>query len=251
MFRPRVIPVLLVKGKGLVKSVRFKNYRYIGDPMNAVKLFNDLRADELVFLDIEATQQNRTIDAELVRRVGEESNMPFSVGGGIRTLDHIRELTSFGAERVIIGSEAALNPSFIKQAADAFGSSTIAVCIDVGKGWFGKKKMVYCNAKRKAPYDPVEFAQLMQENGAGELVVQSVDRDGTRTGYDIELLQKISEVTRIPIVALGGAGELQHMKTAYQEARATGLAAGSLFVYHGTRQGVLINYPSREEMDFG
>lgn len=248
MFRPRVIPVLLLSGSGLVKSVRFKKHRYIGDPMNAVKLFNDLRADELVFLDIDATGRKGTIDPELVREVGEEANMPFGVGGGIRTLEQIQNLLALGAEKVVIGSEAVERPAFVREAADTFGSSTIAVCIDVKKRFLGKDTVWTQNAKKASKYSPVQFAQLMQQQGAGELIVQSVDRDGTGEGYHLELLKSITAATTIPVVALGGAGKFEDLHQAYRMANTTGLGAGSLFVYHGARRGVLINYPETSEL---
>lgn len=246
MFRPRIIPVLLLKNQGLVKSIKFKNHRYIGDPINAVKIFNDLKADELVFLDILASQQGRTISLDFVRDVGEEANMPFAVGGGIRTIEDIQAIIGEGAEKVVINSMAALNPDFIRKAADDFGSSTIVVCMDVKKGrFFGKQQVWYLNGQNKAGYSPIEFAQLMEQKGAGELIVQSIDRDGMMNGYGLELIRQISEAVTIPVVALGGAGSLKDMSAAYKEAYANGLAAGSMFVYHSARKGVLINYPER------
>jgi cyclase len=245
MFRPRVIPVLLLSNKGLVKSIKFKNHRYIGDPINAVKIFNDLRADELVFLDILAGRENRVISSDLVKNIGEEANMPFSVGGGIRSLDEIRSLLKAGAERVILSTIAVQNPLFIKQAAESFGSSTIVVCIDVKKNIFGKEIVSIRNAKINSGIDPVYFAKEMEYSGAGEIIIQSIDRDGTMQGYDLNLIIKVSQEVSIPVVALGGAGSLFHLKQAYQNAYATGVAAGSLFVYHGTRKGILINYPDQ------
>jgi len=248
MFRPRVIPVLLLKNKGLVKSIKFKNYRYIGDPINAVKIFNDLKADELVFLDIMASKENRTISLDFVKNVGEEANMPFAVGGGITTIKHIQDIISAGAEKVIINTQAGMNPDFIRTAADTFGSSTIVVCMDVKKNFFGTYKTWTLGGKKSTGYNPIDYAKLMQDLGVGELIVQSIERDGLMKGYDVELLKDISESVTIPVVALGGAGNLMHMKQAYREACINGLAAGSMFVYHGQRKGVLINYPDYEEI---
>jgi imidazole glycerol-phosphate synthase subunit HisF len=245
MFRPRIIPVLLLHKKGLVKSVKFRNYRYIGDPINAVKIFNDLFADELVFLDIVARKEKRVISPELVKNIGEEANMPFSVGGGINSLEEIHSLLSAGAEKVILGSISAQNPDFIKKAAENFGSSTITVCIDVKKNLFGKDFVYYLNATQNSGCKPIDFAQEMESCGAGELIIQSVDNDGTMRGYDIDLIYSVSQKVTIPVVALGGAGSLLHLKTAYQKGYATALAAGSIFVYHGSRNGILINYPDQ------
>ena len=246
MYRPRIIPVLLLKNLGLVKSIRFKKYNYIGDPINAVKIFNELKADELVFLDIEATKQNRLISLDFVRDVGEEANMPFAVGGGVSTLEDIRKLIQAGAEKVIITS-AAINPGFIDLAAKEFGSSTIAVCIDYQKKLFGGIKTWIHAGTKSTNFSPFEFARMMQDAGAGEIIIQSIERDGTMVGYDLELLKSISLEVTIPVVALGGAGRLEHFSTAIKEAHMNGLAAGSMFVYQGSNHGVLINYPDEKE----
>jgi len=248
MFRPRVIPVLLLKNLGLVKSVKFKDYRYIGDPINAVKLFNDLGADELAFLDILASNETRSISLDFVRRVGDEANMPFSVGGGIRSINEIQEILSAGAEKVILNTIAAETPEFIKGASKEFGCSTITVSIDVKKSLFGKE-LVYVYSGRKATkYDPVNFAKLMEDQGAGEIIINSIEQDGMMNGYDILLIKRISEAVRIPVVALGGAGNNNDLRKAVLEGYASGVAAGSLFVYHGPRRAVLINYPTQEEL---
>lgn len=225
----------------------FKDHRYIGDPINAVKIFNDLKADELVFLDIMASKEGRTISLDFVNKVGEEANMPFAVGGGIAKVDDIQKIVAAGAEKVIINTQA-LNAKFIREAADNFGTSTIVVCIDVKKRLFGKKQTWIMAGNRASGYDPVDFARLMQDNGAGELIVQSIEQDGMMQGYDIPLIKAVSEVVTIPVIALGGAGTLTHLKQAYTEAYANGLAAGSMFVYHGPRKGVLINYPEKQEI---
>jgi imidazole glycerol-phosphate synthase subunit HisF len=248
MYRPRIIPVLLLRNNVLYKSVKFRDYKYIGDPINAVKLFNDLNADELIFLDISASKENRTIEVSLVRDIGEEANMPFAVGGGIRTTEQIRQITEAGAEKVIINSFALENPGFINKAAGIFGSSTISVCMDIKTNFPGKKQIRKYNGECSTQYSPVEFAKMIEDAGAGEIIVQSVDRDGAMNGYDIELLREISASVTIPVVALGGAGNLKHMKEAYEGANLNGLAAGSMFVYHGHKKGVLINYPAKSEI---
>lgn len=251
MFRPRVIPVLLLRDGALVKSIKFKKYNYIGDPINAVRIFNDLRADELVFLDTEATKNNRLIDLEFVTDVGEEANMPFAVGGGIRSIDDIRKVIAAGAEKVILNSAAATNPEFIREAADTFGSSTIVVCMDVKKKTFGGDRVWVKGGTQATKFTPVEFAKLVTEKGAGELIVQSIAQDGCMEGYDLELIRSIASAVEIPVVALGGAGSISDLQKAHDEGLANGLAAGSLFVYHGTKRGVLINYPERSELPKG
>ena len=185
-----------------------------------------------------------------MKDVGEETNMPFAVGGGIRTIENIRDIINAGAEKVIINSFAAESPDFIREASDTFGSSTIVVCIDVKNKFMGGLKTWIVNGSKSTKYDPVEFAQLMEKNGVGEIIIQSIEKDGKMEGYDIELIKKIAEAVKIPVVALGGAGNVAHLKQAYKEGYANGLAAGSLFVYHGTQKGVLINYPEKDQLFF-
>jgi imidazole glycerol-phosphate synthase subunit HisF len=248
MFRPRIIPTLLLRNLGLVKSVGFKDYKYIGDPINAVKIFNDLKADELVFLDILASKEKRVISLDFVLKVGDEANMPFSVGGGLRTIQNIKSVLRAGAEKVVINTFAVEDPSFIREAAEEFGSSTITVCIDVKKKIFGKQQVYIFGGSKSTNLDPVLFAKTMEENGAGELIINSIDRDGSMTGYDIELIKAISDSVTIPVVALGGAGKLSDLNEAVKNGHASAVAAGSLFVFHGPRRAVLINYPQREEL---
>ena len=250
MFRPRIIPVLLLKGNALVKSIGFKNFRYIGDPINAVKVFNDLKADELVFLDIEATKEKRTISTELVKQVGEEANMPFSVGGGIKNLEDIQNIIAEGAEKVIINTYALENPNFIREAADNFGSSTIVVCIDVKKKVFSGNVVWSNSGSKSSKYSPADFAKLIEEQGAGEIIIQSIKKDGSMSGYDLDLIKEISTTVTIPVVALGGAGNLEDMIEGYKKGFASALAAGSLFVFQGPKKGVLINYVENSDLSF-
>jgi imidazole glycerol-phosphate synthase subunit HisF len=248
MFRPRVIPLLLLRNLGLIKSTKFKNYRYIGDPINAVKIFNDKKADELIFLDITASKENRCIPLEFVYKVGDEANMPFAVGGGIKTIEDIRNIIIRGAEKVILNTAAFENTNFIKEAVDTFGSSTIVVCIDIKKSILGKEFICTYGGTKYMKKDPIEAAQEIEEYGAGELIVQSIDKDGTYEGYDLELIGKMSKSVTIPVVALGGAGKISDFKSAVQDGKSSAVAAGSLFVFHGPRKAVLINYPTGEEL---
>jgi cyclase len=244
MFRPRVIPVLLLDGQALVKTIRFGARKYIGDPINAVKLFNDLQADELVFLDISATREKRVISSALIGEIGGEANMPFSVGGGIKSLDDVRKALAAGAEKVIINSSALDQPDFVRAAADAFGSSTVAVCMDVRRTWLKEQRVFRHPSKKTSGFQPVEYAKRIEDLGAGELIVQSVDRDGMMQGYDLSMIRSISDAVSIPVVALGGAGHVSDLVAGYVEGCASALGAGSLFVYQSSKRGVLINYPS-------
>lgn len=250
MFSPRIIPVLLYNNKGLVKSVRFKNYTYIGDPINAVRIFNDCVTDEIIILDINASKNNSTIDLQLVKEVGEEANMPFSVGGGIDSVQKIYQLLKGGAEKVIINSAALRNPSFVKEAADNFGSSTITVCIDIKKNLLGKY-MVYSHSDKKSlPVDFMDYVKKIQDAGAGEIIIQSVDQDGVMKGYDEKLYQVLSKTINIPIIALGGAGSIADMENLWNNSSVNSFSAGSIFVYYGKMKGVLINYPNRNKNEF-
>jgi imidazole glycerol-phosphate synthase subunit HisF len=248
MFRPRVIPVLLLRDQALVKSQHFTDFRYVGDPLNAVKILNGLKADELVFLDTQATAQNRCISLTLVKDIGEEANMPFAVGGGIRTLLQIRDVIGAGAEKVVLGTSAIERPELVREAADSFGAATVVVCLDVKKSFLGKAKVYSRNGSRVSAFEPRALAQEMERLGAGELIIQSIDRDGTGQGYDLALVKEVSSSVSIPVTALGGAGHLGHLREAFVEGKASGLAAGSLFVFHGTRKGVLVNYPRPEDL---
>jgi cyclase len=250
MFRPRVIPVLLLRREALVKTVRFGQPRYIGDPINAVKIFDGLVTDEIVVLDILATREKREVSLDFVRSVGAEANMPFAVGGGIRTLRHVRAVLAAGAEKVVIGTQAVENPAFVHEASTHFGASTVVVCMDVKRTLLGDQRVVASGGRRMTAWDPVTFARLMEQQGAGELIVQSVDRDGTMDGYDIDLIRRVSASVGIPVIALGGAGTLGHLRDAYVNGYASAVAAGSLFVFHDRQQGVLINYPERSELPF-
>jgi len=244
MYRPRIIPTLLLKDQGLVKSIQFKNHRYIGDPINAVKIFNDKKVDELVFLDIEATKQNRLISLGFVEKVGDEANMPFAVGGGIKTINDIRKILERGAEKIVINTAAIENPDFIKEASSTFGSSTIVICVDIKKSFIGKNLFVNKSGMKKTRIEPVEFATMVERYGAGEIILQSIDRDGTYSGYDVDIIKEVAIAVSIPVIALGGANNYESMLNVVKYGYASAAAAGSIFIYHGPRKAVLINYPN-------
>lgn len=248
MFLPRIIPVLLLKGKGLVKTVKFKDPKYIGDPINAVKIFNDLKADELVFLDITASKEGRTVSVDLVKDIGDEAFMPFGVGGGISSIEQIERLLKVGAEKVIINTNAFLKPELITESAKIFGSQSIVVSLDAKKSIFGKYSCWIKDGSENTNVHPIELAKKAESLGAGELIINSIDLDGMMTGYDLELIKGISDSVSIPVVACGGAGNLEHFRQAYFEGNAHALSAGSIFVFHGPRRAVLINYPRKKEL---
>lgn len=249
MFRPRVIPVVLLDRDGhAVKTIGFSKRIDLGDPVNTVNLFNAFRVDELVLLDIDATTSGRPINFELVRDIASEAKMPFSVGGGVRSLDDIRRLLSLGAEKVVLSSAAVERPAFVREAADRFGSSSIIVCIDVRKPFLRSEAVCVASGRRRTEHSPLEFARLMERMGAGELIIQSIDRDGSMNGYDAQLLTSISDAVSVPVIALGGAGRFDDLTSLYRSSSVSALAAGSLFVFQNKDRGVLVNYPGREQL---
>jgi cyclase len=242
MYRPRIIPVLLLKNKGLVKTRCFEKPRYVGDPLNAVKIFNDLNVDEIIFLDITATREGRCIAPELVKEIGDEGNMPFAAGGGIRSLHQIEQIIKAGAEKVILNTAAFEVENLVSEAAKAFGSSTIVVSMDVKKKFLGSQKVFIKAGTTSTNMAPVEYAQMMEQEGAGELFLTDIHYEGCMQGYNLELIHKISSAVSIPVVAHGGAGNDLHLKAAISEGHASAAAAGSRFVYSGPHNAVLINY---------
>jgi imidazole glycerol-phosphate synthase subunit HisF len=248
MLKTRVIPCLLLKNNGLVKSVKFKNPTYVGDPINAVKIFNDKEVDELLFIDIEASRQKRGPNFDFIVKISREAFMPFGYGGGIRHLDDVKALMRLGVEKVSINAYAIENPDFITAASEIIGSQSVVAAIDVKKDLFGNHK-VYDHVSAKATkLNPVEFAQLMEHKGAGEILLNSVDRDGTFSGYDIELLKKVTGSVNIPVIALGGAGNMNDFVNAVQQGHASAVAAGSFFVFYGPHRAVLITYPEKNQL---
>lgn len=250
MIISRVIPCLLLRNNGLVKTVKFKDSTYIGDPINAIKIFNEKEVDELIFLDIEASKEKKEPSFHLLKNIASECFMPLCYGGGISSIDQISEIIKCGVEKVSINTHAVKNPLFIKNAADIYGSSTIVAAIDVKKNIFGKYQIYINGGSENTNKDPLEFAKLIEQMGAGEIFLNSIDKDGTMAGYDIELIKKISDSVKIPVIACGGAGNIDHMREAIQLGSAAAVSAGSFFVFHGKRRAVLISYPTINEIKY-
>lgn len=243
MLKTRVVPCLLLKDNGLVKTTRFKKPVYVGDPINAVRIFNEKEVDELIFLDIQASKSSCEPNYELIRDLSTECFMPFSYGGGIKNLEQIRKILKLGVEKVIINKAAIDSLEFIKASVREFGSSTIIVAIDVKKDFFGTQK-VFDHVRSKYIGDPIRYAKETEEAGAGELFINSVDRDGMYSGYDVALLKRIVDAASIPVIACGGASSINDLKIAVKEAKVSAVSAGSLFVFQGPHKAVLISYPS-------
>jgi cyclase len=249
MLRTRVIPVLLLKERGLVKGQQFKNHKYVGDPLNVVKIFNEKEVDELVFLDISATDENRGPDFHLLADIASEAFMPFAYGGGVKTVKQVERLFSIGVEKVIINTAAFLDFKFVKESVMVAGSQSIVVSLDVKKSLLGSYEVYVNNGKIKTKLDPATYAKKMQDLGVGELIVNSIGREGTGKGYDIKLLEMVSNAVEIPIIGLGGAGCLQDLADAKNQTNVSGLAAGDLFIFHGKHKAVLITYPKYSELE--
>lgn len=247
MFRPRIIPCLLLKGDGLVKTVQFDQPVYVGDPINAVKIFNDAKSDELIFLDIEATKEGRIPSVEVIQRISDEAYMPFAVGGGIQSLTDVETMFEAGAEKIVINSAAYTNPNLITQAAEVFGSQAIVISVDAKKSAIGYE-LFSAGGTIKQSVDLLEHVKKMEELGAGELFINSIDQDGKLEGYDLDLIKLVSDAVNIPVIACGGASKLTDFSKAVNEGNASAAAAGSLFVFLGINRAVLINYPEQKEL---
>jgi cyclase len=241
------MPCLLLKDSRLVKTVKFKNPDYIGDPVNAVKIYNEKEVDELIFLDISATVEGRKPSFRTIYEIATECFMPFTYGGGINNLDEMKKIFSLGVEKVAINSHAVENPAFITKAADTFGSQSIVVSIDTRKRLTGGYEVYARGGRQGTKLDPSSYAAEMEKLGAGELLLTSIDRDGTMEGFDLELIRMVSKRISIPLIACGGAGKVEDFTEAVT-AGASAVAAGSMVVYQGKNRGVLINFPTQEEL---
>lgn len=248
MLQKRVIPVLLLKNRGLVKTVKFKSPVYVGDPLNAVKIFNEKEVDELVFLDIEASEKGSEPDLQLIAQIAAECFIPFSYGGNITTITQIQSILKLGVEKVVINTAALKNPGFINEACATFGGSSIVTAMDIKKNFLGKYTVYSKTGVKPSIGDPVKYAIDLEERGAGEIFVNNVDADGIMKGYDISIIKKITDSVRIPVTVCGGAGNIEHLKEVSIHTKVTGIAAGSMFVFHGPHKAVLINYPSPEQL---
>lgn len=248
MLTTRVIPCLLLQNHGLVKTVRFKDPKYVGDPINAVKIFNEKEVDELVFLDISATAEKKRPNFAKIEEIAGECFMPLAYGGGINSLDDIKTVFSLGVEKVVINSYAMEHPEIIRQAAELYGSQSIVVSIDVKLNLFGRYQVVTHSGTRKTGRDPVQVAVAMTAAGAGEIFLNSVDRDGTLSGFDIDLIRSVTSRVDTPVIACGGAWTLDHLEEAVKKGGASAVAAGSMFVFQGKHRAVLITYPQYGDM---
>lgn len=248
MLLPRIIPCLLLQDGSLVKTIKFEDPGYIGDPINAVRIYNEKEVDEMIFLDITATLENRSPPFKILSGIASECFMPFAYGGGIRNIEDIQAIFSLGVEKVAINSYAVANPSFISECANRFGNQSIVVSIDAKEKSQDSYEIYTEGGRISTGLDPIEFAIQMEQLGAGEILITSMDRDGTQAGYDIELIKTVANAVGIPVIASGGAGSVEDFGMAIREGGASACAAGSMVVYFGRNRAVLINFPERSDL---
>jgi imidazole glycerol-phosphate synthase subunit HisF len=248
MLTSRVIPCLLVHERRLVKTVRFKDPAYIGDPVNAVKIFNEKEVDELIMLDISATPAGRGPAFELAEEIAGECFMPLTWGGGVRSVDDVGALLRLGVEKVVINTAALLDPGMVRKAADRFGNQCLVAALDVKRRTGGNYEVHIAHATRGTGKEPAKVAKQMEEAGAGEILVNSIDRDGTQAGYDLDLVKQVSSAVGLPVIACGGAGSIDDLARVVREGGAMAAAAGSIFVFHGKQRAVLISYPHQDDI---
>ena len=249
VIKTRVIPVLLLKDKGLVKTVKFGAPRYIGDPINSVRIFNEKEVDELVFLDIAATPSRRGPDLAMLEDIAGEAFMPMACGGGITSIDDIRRIMSVGFEKAILDTITYDKPEVVRDAVAIYGAQAIVACIDVKKKLFGGYNLYTHSGTRRREVSLEQHLDNLLHCGIGEILVNSIDRDGTESGYDLAAIKAVASRVSVPVIACGGAGSLDDLALAVKEGGAAAVAAGSLFVFKGRRRAVLINYPERAELE--
>jgi len=247
MLRPRIIPSLLIQDNGLVKTVNFKNPKYVGDPINAVKIFNEKEVDELAVFDIDATSKGLEPNYGLIERIANQSRMPLCYGGGVKTLEQAQRIFGLGIEKIAMSSAVLQNPALITQIADRVGAQSVIVVLDVKKKLLGGYEVYTHNGKKSTGINPFKFIEEAQALGAGEIIINSIDQDGVMKGFDMSLIEKAREKTSLPMTVLGGAGSLDDIEKVIDRHKIIGVAAGSLFVFKGKYKAVLINYPTQDE----
>jgi cyclase len=248
MLRTRVIPTLLLRNESLVKTVQFRRFNYIGDPCNTVRIFNELEVDELLFLDITATREGRMPNLGLLRDIANECFMPVGYGGGINSLEAAKKVFDIGFEKIVVNSALTQRPELIRELSSHYGSQAIIASIDVRNDWRGRQRVYQHTRGKDLLQDPVEWARTMQEMGAGEILLTSVDREGTWSGFDLELVRRVTAAVSIPVIAHGGAGCLADIGRAVSEGKAAAVAVGSLVVFQKKGMGVLVNFPGASQL---
>lgn len=248
MLRTRIIPCLQLIDESLVKTVKFTNHGYIGDPINTVRIFNELEVDELCFLDIRATLENRSPNFKILSEIANECFMPLSYGGGIKSAETAQEILSMGFEKVVINSAAFSDKSLVRKISEYSGTQSVIGSIDVKKNFWGKYQVYVNDGTKKIDIDAIAWAQELEALGAGELLITSMDQDGTWNGYDNELVTMITSAVRVPVIANGGAGNVNHIGEVVNKGGASAVALGSMVVYQKKGMGVLVNFPDKQAL---
>lgn len=249
MLRTRIIPCLLLSENMLVKTINFNKFEYIGDPLNTCRIFNELEVDEMVILDITASKGNKEPNFKLLEKLCSECFMPLSYGGGITSLEHAEKIFSCGFEKIVLNSILFSSPGLIKKIANVYGSQSVIVSIDVRKGFFGGYRIYSHSGTRKQNFSLIEWVKSIEELGAGEILLTSIDREGTWKGLDIDLVKTVSSAAKIPVIAHGGAGEIKHIGSAVKEGLASAVALGSMVVFQNKGMGVLVNFPDKKKIE--
>jgi len=249
VLRTRVIPVLLLRDESLVKTVRFGNFVYVGDPCNTVRIFNELEVDELMLLDISASPERRGPNLELLADIANECFMPMGYGGGLRSMDDASAVFAIGYEKVVINTAAHDRPQLVSEIAGQYGSQAVVVSIDVRVGFFGRATARTLSGRRNTERDPVEWAMEAERLGAGEILLTSIDREGSWQGFDLDLVRSVAEAVSIPVIAHGGAGQVAHIAEVVKGAKASAAALGSMVVFQKQGMGVLVNFPDKALLD--
>jgi len=249
MLKSRIIPCLLIRDKGLVKTKNFKSFKYIGDPINAIRIFNEKEADELIVLDIDATTKGLNPDFSIIKKIAPECRMPLCYGGGVKTVEQAEYIISLGVEKVAVSAAFIANPDLVTEISSKIGSQSVVVVLDVKKNFFGNYEVYTHNGTVRTKKTPIELAKLAVKLGAGEVVINSIDLDGSMSGYDLILAKNLRDAVNVPISIMGGAGNLNDMRSLFNTCGVVGAIAGSLFVFKGALKAVLINYPSGVEKD--
>jgi len=247
MHKTRVIPVLLLRGKGLVKTIKFRDATYIGDPLNSVRIFNEKEVDELIFVDIVATTSGRGPDFEILEDIASEAFMPMAYGGGITSIEIAGRILSLGFEKIILNSITYTQPHLVEEIASRFGSQSVVASIDIHRTLFGRYELYSHSGKTRQRTTLAEHIKYLEQLGIGEIFINSIDRDGTFSGYDLKIIRDVAGLVGVPVIACGGAASLEDFSKAVQEG-ASAVAAGSLFVFVGPHRAVLINYPDRKDL---
>jgi imidazole glycerol-phosphate synthase subunit HisF len=249
MLQTRIIPVLLIHKGGLYKTKKFKKPKYVGDPINAIKIFNEKEVDELILLDIDASKENKEPNYKLIEDIASECFMPLCYGGGVKNLEQIKKIFSFGVEKISLNNILFEDDTLVKKAVEIYGSQSIVASVDINKTIFGKHAIYNYKTKKHTTLSYCNFINKLEKIGIGEILINCVYNDGMQTGYDLELLKIIANEVAIPVIALGGASSLEDFKKVIVDTEVSALAAGSMFVFHGKHQAVLIKYPKRDEIE--